>query len=278
MTSLSSCDIYNVIDPNTNDDIGFGSEGDFFIQFELKEAVSINGLKIVSSKMRFLRSFDIKVDGKTVKSIKNARELNGSYKEMKIEIEKINGRIIRIVQTGPNWDTGTNFVNVKRIEILSDDQKYSKGVFATLIENCPAKDPHKCSVHITAKNYDFDSYIRIDSKLSICTSFMQNSWFQIELTKGKILINGFRLKRTKSNKLKSFKIIGTDDIKKPLDSWMTLTEINEKNINEHQMLDVYKIVQPNKPLKIIRLVQTGPNWNNQNFLMFHHFDIFGTYI
>lgn len=90
------------------------------------------------------------------------------------------------------------------------------------------------------------------------------------------ILCGYRIKR-KDNKLKSYKIVCTNDVNKPLEFWETLIEINEKNQDEHEILDIYEFSQPSRPSKFIRLIQTGPNWNNNLFLQFYHFDIFGTY-
>lgn len=277
IASTSSCDIYNLIDPNTKDDIGTGNDGNFFIEFELERPIKINGIKVFSSSTRFPKSFDIEVDGIIVKSIKEANELNGKFKEMTIIFDSMFGSKVKFIQTGPNWDRGNNFLNMRRFEILSDDCQYSKGAFSTLIEQSPQNDPHKCPVKITAKNYDFNTFFLIDSKHHICTSNEENSWFQIELTKGWAVINGFRLKRGNLYKLRSFKIIATDDANKPLNSWTTLIEIDEKAEDEHQKLDIYEFPRQSPPVKYVRLIQTGPTWNDKLFLMFFHLDFFGYY-
>ena len=110
------------------------------------------------------------------------------------------------------------------------------------------------------------------------TSDIENSWFQIEFPKGKAIINGFRLKRCVQDKLQQYKIICTDDVYKPLEEWITLIEIDEKSKTEHEILDIYEFPQPSPPIKFIRLIQTGPNWDDNHYLEFYHLDFFGSYI
>ena len=276
ITSQSSGDVYHLIDPDTNDICSLNSK-DFFIEFEIPESITIIGFKVFSSSSYYPKSFDIEIEGKIVKSIKEAKELNGKHREMNIDIEPMKGRIIRIINKGKNWDKDKYSMNLQRIEILSSEAKYSKGVFATLIESNSKRDPHKCGVHITSTNFGFNSFHMIDAAANISTDNQENSWFQVELTKGTAIISGFRLKKGNSCKLKNFKIVGTDDINKPIDRWSTLIEINEKTENDHKQLDIYNLPKPSPPIKFIRLIQTGKGWNNDEFLIFYHLDFFGYY-
>ena len=55
-------------------------------------------------------------------------------REMTINIEPTQGRIVRIINKGKSWNADNNYMTIRRFEILSSDPKYSKGVFAFLIE------------------------------------------------------------------------------------------------------------------------------------------------
>ncbi|KAK8872064.1 hypothetical protein M9Y10_007822 [Tritrichomonas musculus] len=66
--------------------------------------------------------------GTTEKSVREASELNGKYKDMTVRFAPVRGRKVRFIQTGPNLDQGDNFLNIKGIELLSTDTKYSGGV------------------------------------------------------------------------------------------------------------------------------------------------------
>ena len=276
VASQSSSDIYNLIDPNTKDDFCTTNGGNFFIEFELEETIPINGIQIFSSWSGFPKSFDIIIEGRTVKSIKEANDLNEQYKDMTIKFEINRCRRIRFQQTGPNWDKNNNFLHIKRIELLSPEIKYSGGVFKTLFYENENKDPHKIRVHITSKFFDFNNFYSIKSTKSICTSSNEKEWFQIELTRSVAILNGFRLKKSVPERLKSYKIICTDDASKPTSSWTTLTVINEKTKGDHQDLDIYEFDHPSPPVRFIRLIQTDKNWNDELFLQFYHFDLFGS--
>ena len=85
------------------------------------------------------------------------------------------------------------------------------------------------------------------------------------------------MKKNKKHKLKSFKIICSDDINKPIEEWTTLIEVDEEKEDEHQDLDIYKFTRPSPPTKIIRLIMTNSTWDNKNYLIFYHIDYFGSY-
>ena len=131
---------------------------------------------------------------------------------------------------------------------------------------------------MSSSKFDFSTFYRINSQIVIGTYSRANSWFQIELTKGSAVLHGFRLKRNDKFKLRSYKLICSDDASKPVEEWTTLIEINEETKNEHELLDIYKFVQPSQPTKYVRLIQTGAAWNNELNLAFDHLDLFGDYI
>ena len=80
-----------------------------------------------------------------------------------------------------------------------------------------------------------------------------------------------------SIKPKSYKVICSDDIEKPLNSWTTLMVADEKTKYDHDVLGIFKFPLQSPPVKFVRIVLTGSNWNNQFLLSFYHFDLFGRY-
>ncbi|KAK8888185.1 hypothetical protein M9Y10_039249 [Tritrichomonas musculus] len=275
VASQSSNDIYTLIVPEKSFIFGTSNSGKAYIEFELESEVTICGAKIFTGNDYHAKSFDIVIEGKTVKSIKDATELNGTSKNMTVNFEPIRGRKIRFIQTGPCW-AGHNYINTKGFELLSTDEKYSKGVFATLVEESENNDPHKCPVIIYAQCFDHNCFYSLKPQTNIFTWGCENSWFQVELTRGTAIIIGFRLKRC-DIMLKTYKLICTDDPSKPESSWTTLIEINEKAKDEHEDLDIYEFPHPSPPTRFVRLVQTGKNWNDSYVLSFYHFDLFGSY-
>lgn len=277
IASQSSNDVYNVIDPETKDEICIANIGQY-IEIELEKSITIIGIKIISSRSFFLKSFDIEINGEKVKNIKEANELNKMYGEMIVNFDSLICQKVRIINTGKNWDKNSNSILIKNIELISNESTYSKGVFYTLVSQSENHDPHKCHVFIYASIFDYNKIHSIDSNSSLSTQDKQNSWFQIEFTNGKVILNGFRLKRSDPQKLKSYKIICTDDVYKPEQQWITLIKIEEQSNEEHKMLDIYKFSQPSPPTKYVRLIQIGNNWSNETYLKFKHLDFFGSYI
>ncbi|KAK8900331.1 hypothetical protein M9Y10_002655 [Tritrichomonas musculus] len=249
IASQSSADIYTLLVPHAEGQftlVGINS----FIGFDLETPVTISGVTIFSDNSYFPKSFDIAIDGITMKSVKVANELNGAYKDMTVKFDPIRGRKVRFRSTGPNW-TGESFLLVKGIELLSTEAKYSKGVFATLVSESENKDPHKSPVIVFASSLDFDSFYLLDADKNVSTYPYKNSWFQVELTKGTAILNGFRFWRCNPEKLRSYKLICTDDSSKPESSWTTLIEINEKTENEHELLDIYEFPHPSPPTRFV---------------------------
>ena len=279
IASQSSDDIYNVIDPKTNDYFSIYANG--FISFELPEKVIICGFKVFSATFDFPKTFNIEIDGETVHEVKEAIELDGENKEMTININPKEGKVVKFVLTGPQWEDHRNKDNVihvclKRFEILSEDQKYSKGVFDTLVQSCENQDPHKCNVLNSASLYDFNSFYLIDNTKQICTcGKKEKSWFQIELTKGLAVISHCRIKMISEDLyLKSFRIVGSNDCNIPVDEWKEIYSVDD---NKHELLDIYEFPKPSPPIKYVRLIMIEVKNPKYNYLAFYHLDFFGYY-
>ena len=160
-------------------------------------------------------------------------------------------------------------------------KKTKKGVFSTLVKN-NGNDPHKSHVFVKTSIFDINDYYLVDRinivSDNICTFSYEDLWFQVEFTQGFAILTGFRMRRTDNGKLKSYKIICTDDKNKPINEWSLLIEINEKRKDEHQTTDIYRFPHASPLAKFARIVMTGPNWSNGLNLKFIHFDLFGKYI
>lgn len=275
IASQSSNDIYNIIDPHSKDNFITGIDGDFYIEFELKENIQINGIQIFTSNQCFPKSFDIEIDGVKTASIKSAQELNGAFKSMIVKFDSISCQKVKLIQTESNWDIGNNCLNIQRIELLSPEEKYKKGVFSKLVSMSPSKDPHKCPVIISSSCFDFNTFHLLGSSKNICLYGRQNAWFQIELTGGFAIIHGFRILRFKGIKLKSYKIICTNDVSLPTNEWETLMEVGQNDADEPE---IFQFEKPSPPVRFVRIIQAKEDWFDDLFLAFYHFDIFGVYI
>lgn len=280
VASQSSRYIYDIINPFNNEGV-FGTSNDknnkFFIEFSFEKPITVNGMKIFTANKRFPRSFDIEVDGILVSSIKDAIELYDENKDVVVYFDPVKASKVRFIQTGPNWDEDNYYLHIKRIELLSPEEQYSKGIFETLIRNSEHHDPQRCGVVISSSIFDLNSFHMLNSTNNVDTLNLKDQWFQVEITQGKVILDGFRLKRYGRHKMRNYKIICTDDDGKPMSEWTTLIEINEQKSGEHKDLDVYEFEKSSDPVKFIRIVQTGPTWSNRDYLSFYHFDLFGKY-
>lgn len=277
IVSQSSNDIFNVINPKSND--YFSIYENYFICFELPEKVNICGFKVFSAGYDFPKTFNIEIDGVVVKEVKEANELNGENKEMTININPKEGKLVKLILTGPQWDDNkSNSIHIclKRFEILSNDQKYANGVFETLVKSCEYQDPHRCSVLLSATKYDFNSFHSIDNKNQICTwTTVEKSWFQIELTKGLAVISHCRIIMHSDDLfLKSFKIVGSADRNIPVHEWKEIFSIEN---NDHKSSDIYEFPEPSPPIKFVRLIVIEVKNPKRNYLAFDHLDFFGYY-
>lgn len=90
-------------------------------------------------------------------------------------------------------------------------------------------------------------------------------------------MKGFRIIRNPKDKIKSYKIICTDDPDKPINSWVTLFSIKEDSIKSNPLLYTHEFDKPSPPTRYVRIVLTGNSWNDKSTLRFHHFELFGTY-
>ena len=160
-----------------------------FLNIELQEPVNINGIKIFTTNRYFPKTFNIEIDDKLIKSIEDAKELNGSNQSMKILFDTVKCRNIRIINQRTNWDNDKIYLYIRQIELFSNESKYSRGVFSTLVSQSEDHDPHKCPVILSASHYDFNILHSINSINKISTHPIKNqveyvtSKFEIKLNK-----------------------------------------------------------------------------------------------
>lgn len=274
IASQGSRDIYCLIDQKSDENFNTANQKVNFIQFEFKNEIQINGIKICSANNFFPRSFDILINDSTVKQIRNANELNGKNKEMTINFDENNAKSVRLLFIDKNWNNDNFTVELKRVEFLSPNQEYSQGVFAKLVDECENKDPHRCDVLLSASEFDFNSFFLVDSKRRLLT-FKTKAEFQIEMTKGTVIIHAIRMR---NNKIKSFKIVASDNKNKKIEKWFELINVREKPMKDDKKSELFILNQPSPPVRFVRVIQTEPTWDGDKRLIIYHFDIFGYYL
>lgn len=81
-----------------------------------------------------------------------------------------------------------------------------------------------------------------------------------------------------NDKIKSFKIVASDVLNKPIESWYELINIRENPRNDEKKCVIYNLEHPSPPVRFVRVIQTEPNWDGNRRLIIYHFDIFGYYL
>lgn len=163
------------------------------------------------------------------------------------------------------------------VELFSDEHK--DGVFKYLIQNSHNHDPHRCGVFISATQYCTNKFYHFQDEVPnmyfiASLNFDEDSWFKIELTKGKAIITGFVFQKCGSPYLVDYKIIASDDDKKDEKDWLLLHEGKKESTKE---LIIKNRFDEYKPARFIKIVLTGKNSRNDYQLDFSHFEIFGFY-
>ena len=217
--SQSSGDLYCIIDSQSSDNYSSGSSTKEYIKFEFPNPIRVNGFKIQSAHRSFLRTWKLKsVDDyddteEVIFKTKDDHSLDGVNKELIVHFdEPITSSIFIIEKNGVNW-SNTKFFRVKNVEFFSDQPQFRNGVFKTLV-NEAGGDPHKADVYITASSFDFKRFHKLSPSHSLCTlNDPQSSWYQFELTKGKAIVQGYRIQFLFDYLINKFTLKGSNDMK-----------------------------------------------------------------
>ena len=276
--SQSSGDIYCIIDENDEGNFSSGS-GDYeWIQFEFQEEIQINSFKIQSAHRSFLKSwsliaFDSDDNEITLFETEDDERLKGKYAQLTEKcIKNVKTSRVRLEKYGENWND-SNFIRIKNIEFYCKNRKYSNGIFKKLISEAPGKDPHKSNVYITSSNFDFRFFHLLNPPRTICTLYDEEApWFQVELTKGKVAVEGYRIKQLPHFPFYSWSFEASNNKK----DWDVL-DVNE--IEEDQFAELMTFTcKSNRPYSVFRIYNRMVNENDDIKLRLQHFDVFGLYI
>ena len=276
IASQSSGDLYSIIDKDNPGNFSSGSGNYEWVQFQFNRPITVNKVMIQSAHRSFMRSWSIvsiDEDGnsKTLYQTTDDPALNGVNFSVTVDITPAKSRIFRIEKMGPNW-ANTNFIRIKNVEFYSPSEEFEGGVFATLLKQSHG-DPHKADVVMTASNFDFRNFHALSPPRSLCTLYDPDNqpWIQFELTKGKIIVEGYRMQQ-----LGAFLF----------DKWSVHASVDKKN---WVLLDRRSGNVGKSPLKVVRCPTTVPysvfrvvcemdNSDGDVKLRMRHFDLFGVYL
>lgn len=294
VASMSSGDIYGSICPDkdgkyggffthTNHSLKYAPVKNTKFTIELQNKTKVSSIKFFGPHKENYKGHQIKKFSYTIyddDTLLETEEINETLSEGKVitvdlkkpvDLSKITVKTIGIENEGTKWPLFGG------VELFSED---NKNIFKDLIEKSNFHDPHRCGVYISATQYDTNKFYHFQDSLPnryvIATlNYESDSWFKIELTKGKAIITGFIFQKGDSHFPIDYKIIASDNDEKDEKDWLLLHEGKGESIEE---LVIKKHFNEYKPARFIKIVLTGKNNNSDYQLDFCHFDIFGFYL
>ena len=276
IASQSSGDIYCIINANDPGNFSSGSGNYEWVQFEFKTPITVSSVMVQSAHRAFIRDWSVVAiddDGHSTTLYQNKQDkrFNGVDKKVTVELPVTTSRIFRIEKMGLNW-ADTNFIRIKNVEFYAPDGEFENGVFEKLLEKSGG-DPHTADVVVTASNFDFRSFHMMSPPRSLCTLYDENNqpWIQFRLTKGKMLVQGYRMQQIAAWQFGKWSLQATVDGKE----WVVLDRRSEDVSSSP--LKVVSCEVP-VPYKIFRVVCEMEKGKGDLKLRFRHFDLFGTYI
>ena len=276
IASQSSGDVYCVIDRNDPNNFSSGSGTCEWIQFEFPAPITVKSVMIQSAHRAFMKSWSVSAinddnEQTILYKTENNAALNGQGKKVTIDIPVTTSKIFRIEKTGVNW-SGTNFARFKNVELYSPDSEFADGVFATLVARAGG-DPHRADVIVSASSFDFSSFHILSSPRSLCTLYDEDNrpWIQFELTKGKAIVQGYRMQQ-----LNDF----------PFDRWSLQGSVNKEDwiVIDRQCGgltdDPIKLIvcETSMAFRVFRVVSEMEKNDGDVKLRLRHFDLFGVYM
>ncbi|KAK8890576.1 hypothetical protein M9Y10_035353 [Tritrichomonas musculus] len=270
IASQSSRDIYNLINPDSKDIFRSGSN-DFWITFEFEKPISITGIKLQSTESDFLSSFQVMSGMDILYFTQNEKSLQKPHRFATIQFPP------KITQRLTIQQIGNIPFELKYVELASLDDEFPEGIFKKLIHDAGG-DSHRAKVKITAKNFDLETFYSLNELSNISTLSDDINWFQVEFLEGKMLVKGYRLKRTQAFLLRGWKVYGSNDNSAPLNDWFLLDERFENTQLQYNVLDYYEVKKTEKSFRFLRLVSDVKKWNGTQNLTFYNIDFYGDYI
>lgn len=273
--SLSSCDVKRLIDPRSDDSYGSADKKGAWIRFDFCEPTAVNGLRITSAQKYFPRFLDISSVGDDgsehrLHSIRDA-DLNGAGKVVEVRFAETATKSLKIAQGGLNWK-GKHHLVIGNFELLSADPRYSPFVFERLLKD-HGRDVRRF-VEVCSRDYDVGEIHKISTHTNVCTWPIAQSFVQIEIVGGIIVVSKYRLRRGRF--LRTWSLRGSNDASLRLDEWTELDHRHEEMKGEFD--DPGSFDAAGGPFRYFRLVQEGKNWTDTTSVSLHHIELFGLLI
>lgn len=282
ITSLSRNDPYNVLYPKWNGFYSSSDKGGFFFELKLKYAINLTGYLIQFDETGSPKSYSIYVNDQQLRNITDEDKMMLEYHYTFVNLNNpVQCERFKFVQNGPNC-IGNNIIRIKRIELftkenspkISDPLNSTKGLFASFSNLYKTSfNAHILPVLISADTFSCEEVQDINSNKLVCIDDPKRDFCEFKFIKGMVRVDSYRLKRAIESKLKGWKVIGINN----KDAEIIISSIKENDVNEHQLIDIYQSNDKETLFKSIRIYNTTANWNGENKLIFHHFELFGDF-
>jgi hypothetical protein len=197
-------------------------------------------------------------------------DLNAAAKSMRVSFDSVTTDQIMIRQTGLNW-IGKQFFNVGKIEILSPDPKFARGVCRALFRQ-HRQDIQKF-VEVRARDFDLENLHRPDNPTNVCTGNEGSQWVQMEIVGAQFVTTCYRLKRGSKAQLRSWSLRGSNGPSLPLDKWTVIDRRTEEKQGDYNEFDTFPAI--GGPFKYFRIVSDGRKWDDKLLMTFKHIDMYG---
>jgi hypothetical protein len=273
IVSDSSNNLYNLIDPESNDCCSTNDSGKAWTCFEFREAVDISEIQIQSASGDFPRSFDFVLtgrDGTIVRREIRDANLNGRNQSERYEIGEMSVQSVKIEQKGVSW-SGRHILHIHSVQFFSSAGKFKSGVFNSLFRE--HRNEIRQFVCVTARDFDLSEIHSISSRANAWTWPGDREWLEIDLIDHQLFVTSYRLKRGPKAVLRSWSLLGSNDRSLGLDQWTTIDSRSESRRGEFELLQTFDCF--GGPFRYVRIVNEGPMWDGRVRLNVWHLELFG---
>jgi hypothetical protein len=272
--SQSSRDLMMIVDPQLYQEFNSPSGEQWWFEFRFREGILVNGMRIKSARELFPPSFDIcfGTDDQVLLAVRDT-EWRHLRQEAVFNFHEVRTAQLKIRQAGPELP-GREWFAIKSIEFLSPDAHFGRGIFWTLFNE--HRQDIRRFLEVRSRHLSSDELHDPNHAGRVLTYNARDQWLQIEIVRGKLITNCYRLRRFSDSFLKSWSLLGSNDASCPLAQWTELDHRLENRRGENNDFAAFPAV--GGPFRYFRLVCTGPTWNNDYYLVLKHIDLYGVLI
>jgi hypothetical protein len=278
--SQSTNNVWNIIDPDSDNmyishDRGAAEINLFFAQdITLTRIVVSSGTRSVPRGLSF-RTISPNGDSQLIGNLHISDPT--PVTSFAFDFPPTTARLFRISQIAPNG-SDRHCIRIRKIECFSPDSRFCNGVFDYLFRTNPLAI--RQFVEITARFNQPDQLYRLDRTFNSgteVTSFADfRPWVEIALTRGQLLVTGYVLMRRINFELRSWSLVGSNDVSLPLDEWTVLHEVQDAEPNTVNPVEFFAL-EASPSFSVFRLINEGPRWDGKKPLHIDGFELFGTY-